>query len=102
MNGVTEQGHRGPGWVLPNAEDLLGDYDNDKVTLTYDPKKTSPEKLSDIIKALGYKTEVVQATEKKAEASALKPAPVPDEAPTFFREAMGRAKKSGRPVIIDF
>jgi thiol:disulfide interchange protein DsbD len=45
---------------------------------------------------------VVRATEKEAEASALKSAPVPADAPAFFTEAMARAKKSGRPVIIDF
>ncbi|MFT6833576.1 MAG: thiol:disulfide interchange protein DsbD [Planctomycetota bacterium] len=29
-------------------------------------------------------------------------APIPEDAPAFFTEAMARAKKAGRPVIIDF
>ena len=53
---------------------------------------------------MGYETEVVKATEKKQHAANPGPqtAPVPAGAPPFFVEAMAKAKKSGRPVIIDF
>ena len=46
------------------------------------------------------------ASPKKASAAAAdavpKPAPVPKDAPAFFSEAMAKAKKDGRPAIIDF
>lgn len=45
----------------------------------------------------------MKATEKGVnKASDSKPAPVPKDAPAFFTKAMGKAKKGGRPVIIDF
>ncbi len=37
-----------------------------------------------------------------ADTPALTVAPVPEDAPTFFAEAMARAKTAGRPAIIDF
>ena len=81
--------------------------------IEYDPKTSSPEKLAKIIEKLGYKVQVVKpvsptlrATSRAGKAKAGlhigSQAPIPKRAPQWFREALARARKSGRPVVIDF
>ena len=62
-----------------------------------------------MIRGLGYKTEVVANPKPNSTVVAEKPAkapvpkaPVPKDGPKFFVEAMRRAKRLNRPVVIDF
>lgn len=77
------------------------------MTLTYDPKKTTPEKLGETITELGYTVEVV-ANPKPEEPVKGKPAakpqqmPVPKNAPEFFTDAITKARSAGKPIVIDF
>ena len=74
------------------------------VSITYDPKKTSPEKLCKIIAKLGYKVEIAAAREAPAAEAPNKrrKAPVPKGAEAGLKAALARAVESGRPVLIDF
>ena len=74
------------------------------MTITYRPKRTGAESLAKIITAMGYRVEKVKsATDDKRAARATRyEAPLPDDAPEFFREAFERAKKKKRPIVIDF
>ena len=99
------------------------DLKSDRLTIVYDPQKTNPSALAKIIQAKGYKVEQVAGKEapqsRPAKASptksqATKPAsrpatkaslplaPLPVDAPAFFKEAFALARKQGRPILIDF
>ena len=75
------------------------------MTITYDPKLTSPAKLGNVIEALGYRVEVVKELEPKTRnvgLPMLTRAPVPTDSPKFFADAINTARKRRRPVLIDF
>ena len=46
------------------VKDMVVDLDTKTVTLTYNTKKTNPEKLEKAIKDLGFKTEKIEAKDK--------------------------------------
>ena len=66
------------------------------MTITYRPKRTRAENLAKIITAMGYRVERVKsaADDKPAVEATRYKAPLPDDAPEFFREAFNRAKKN--------
>lgn len=76
------------------------------MTIAYDPKATSPDKLAGVIKGLGYEVERVEPPSTKDEGAATTAAPmkapIPKDAPEFFVDAMTRASRLRRPVVIDF
>jgi len=74
------------------------------VTIDYDPKLTTPEKLAKVITDLGYKAEVVEVPNTMADAKKLKPvkAPLPKDAPKFLRDAFDNAHRGNQPLVIDF
>ena len=76
------------------------------MTLTYDPKKSTPEKLGETITKLGYTVEVVANPKPKpaTEKAAAKPQqmPAPKHPPEFFTTAITKARAAGKPIVIDF
>ena len=77
------------------------------MTLTYDPKKSTLEKLGETITKLGYTVEVVANPKPEGPATgkpAAKPQqmPVPKNAPEFFTAAITKARAAGKPIVIDF
>ena len=74
------------------------------MTIGYDPKRITPEKLARIITDLGYKVEEVEppGVGTGAKKQQRVRAPMPDDAPKFFREAFGKARRANHPLVIDF
>ena len=76
------------------------------MTIGYDPKRISPEKLAKLITDLGFKAEEVEPPGAGTGAGAKKhqrvKAPMPDDAPKFFREACDKARRANHPIVIDF
>lgn len=72
--------------------------------IRYDMAQTDPERLAERIRVLGFQIEVVDEDAKVEDARIDKGrrAPVPSEAPEFFRAAFARARAEGQPVIVDF
>ncbi len=62
----------------------------------------SREQLAKAIERLGYKAVVVAAPATQKTSPALRTVPIPKGAPAFFADAMRRARKERRPVVIDF
>ncbi|MBL4770436.1 MAG: thioredoxin family protein [Planctomycetes bacterium] len=73
------------------------------VTITYDDKKTSPEKLAAIIAALEYGVKEVPVVKAESNKGFTPfPAPLPDDAPKAFADSFKAARAAGKPIIIDF
>ena len=74
------------------------------MTIGYDPKLTTPEKLAKVIADLGYKVEEIEVPKTVADVKQLKPVkvPMPDDAPKFFRDAFDKARRANQPVVVDF
>lgn len=74
------------------------------MTISYRPQHTSAAALAEVITALGYRVEQVQpaADGKPAIESTRYEAPLPNDAPKFFRQAFDRARKNKQPIVIDF
>ena len=74
------------------------------MTIGYDPKRTTPEKLAKVITDLGYKVQEIEVPETETEAEQAKPvkAPMPEEAPKFFRDAVDEARRANLPIVLDF
>ena len=74
------------------------------MTISYLPQHTSAAALAEGITALGYRVEQVQpaADGKPAIDSTRYEAPLPNDAPKFFRQAFERARKNKPPIVIDF
>lgn len=70
----------------------------------YDSALTTPETLSRVITELGYKVEVTaNAPPGTGDNARLRfRAPVPEDAPKFFRDAFAEARKTDQPIIVDF
>ena len=83
---------------------ITWDFAKDEVTISYRPQRTSAEALAKLIAAMGYRVEQVQpaVVAKPAVEATRYEAPLPDDAPKFFREAFERARKKKRPIVIDF
>ena len=74
------------------------------MTIGYDPKLTTPEKLAKVITDLGYKVEEIEVPKTVADVKQVKPVkvPMPDDAPKFFRDAFDKARRANQPVVVDF
>ena len=74
------------------------------MTIGYDPKLTTPEKLAKVIADLGYKVEEIEVPKTVADAKQVKPvkAPMPEDAPQFFRDAFDKARRANQPLVVDF
>lgn len=74
------------------------------MTIGYDPKLTTSEKLAKVITDLGYKVEEIEVPKTVADAKRGKPVkvPMPDDAPKFLRDAFDKARRANQPVVVDF
>ncbi len=75
------------------------------MTIDYDPKLTTPEKLAKRITDLGYKVEEVEPPKSVAEEAKQEnpvKAPMPEDAPKFLRDAFDKARRANQPVVVDF
>lgn len=74
------------------------------MTIDYDPKLTTPEKLAKIITDLGYKAEAIELSQSQVDVKQLKPvkAPLPEDAPVFLRDAFDEARRTKQPIVVDF
>ena len=74
------------------------------MTIGYDPKLTTPEKLAKVIADLGYKVEEIEVPKTVADVKQVKPVkvPMPDDAPKFLRDAFDKARRANQPVVVDF
>ncbi len=74
------------------------------MTIGYDPKLTTPEKLAKIITDLGYKVEEIEVPKTVADVKQVKlvKAPMPKDAPKFLRDAFDKARRANQPVVVDF
>ncbi len=72
--------------------------------ICYAPALTTPEQLGKKITALGYKIETVayRSPTADAEGEMKRKAPLPDDAPKFFRDAFALARGKNQPLIVDF
>lgn len=72
--------------------------------MSYDPAKTTPEKMATLIRELGFEAEVSTtsvAQSAPAGTQRLKPS-LPPDAPAFFREAVEAARREHRPMVLEF
>ena len=67
----------------------------------YDTEETTPEKLGALIRNAGFTVEKTDTPKSKASVT-LERALVPEDSPAFFRQAVARAQKENRPLVIDF
>lgn len=74
------------------------------MTIGYDPKLTTTEKLAKVITDLGYEVEEIEVPKTEADAKRVKPvkAPMPEDAPKFLRDAFDRAHRANQPLVVDF
>ena len=74
------------------------------MTIGYDPKLTTPEKLAKVIADLGYKVEEIEVPKTVADVKQVKPvkAPIPEDAPKFLRDAFDKARRANQPIVVDF
>ena len=74
------------------------------MTIGYDPKLTTSEKLAKVITDLGYKVEEIEVPKTVADAKRVKPVkvPMPDDVPKFLRDAFDEARRANQPVVVDF
>ncbi|MCH9033573.1 MAG: thioredoxin family protein [Planctomycetes bacterium] len=74
------------------------------MTIGYDPKLTTSEKLVKVITDLGYKVEEIEVPKTVADAKRVKPVkvPMPDDVPKFLRDAFDEARRANQPVVVDF
>ncbi len=74
------------------------------MTIGYDPKLTTPDKLAKVITSLGYKVEEAETPKAVVKAELAKPvkAPLPKDAPKFLRDAFDRARRANQPIVVDF
>ncbi len=79
-------------------------YEAEIVLVSYDKDGASPKKFVESIEALGYKAEIVDpsAAAQANEHETLAKAPLSQNAPKFYAEALSRAAKAKRLVIVDF
>lgn len=73
------------------------------MTIAFDPRATSVGELEREIEALGYQAEKSAATAAPAPSVARSEIfGVPPDAPSYFSEALERAKAAGKPLVVDF
>lgn len=74
------------------------------MTIGFEPKRISPERLAKLITDLGFKVEEVEppGTGTGVKEQQRVKAPMPDDAPKFFREAFDKARRANHPIVIDF
>ena len=74
------------------------------MTIGYDPKLTTPEKLAKVITDLGYKVEEIEVPKTEAGSKHVKPvkAPMPEDAPKFLSDAFDKARRAKQPIVLDF
>lgn len=78
-------------------------YDEDLVTVTFDRSETTENELEQDIEALGYEVEAPSAKGDGPEVQApLETFTLPENASAFFREAVERARRAGKPIVVDF
>ena len=79
-------------------------YDKDIVIVDYDSSKPIEAELGQAITNMGYKYEILDSKSLPRDETkhGAWNAPLPEEAPTFFRESFTSAREKGRPIVIDF
>lgn len=80
------------------------DYARDTVRVKYDRRRTSPWRLARVISGHGFDVKETSSASASSDAvkSELAVAPVPHDAPAFFRAAFERARSQRKPLVIDF
>lgn len=76
------------------------DLGDDRFDVRYDPEQVTPDRMTEAVRALGFKAEVVA---KPPEAPMPGTGRVPmDALPAPLQALFEQAKREGRPVLLDF
>lgn len=76
------------------------DLGDDRFDLRYDPRHVSPERILEVVRALGFRAEVV-ANPPEAPMPGTGRVPL-DALPAPLQALFERANREGKPVLLDF
>ncbi len=87
--------------------EIVWDYANDLVTVSYDPDSITPARLAQVITQDRFTADSRDTPDAPDSSDAIAgleraPAPVPEGAPEFFARAFDEARKAKRAIVVSF